>query len=86
MNWTLQESMNAVDVCCFSSLPYETEWTAGGVVIALICSAHARSEYDAEYTTVSGMFDETPLMYSMSRSDSTQLMVFRWGSFCFAVE
>merc|ERR1712078_231733 len=67
----LHENMYSVLVCCFSSLPYETECTKEDVALLLMLLAQLRSEYSAEYTTVRGISGDTDLMYSMSSSAST---------------
>ena len=35
----------AVDVCCASSLPYETEWMSGDDAFEVISFAQSSSEY-----------------------------------------
>mmetsp|Transcript_65419 Transcript_65419/g.108741 ORF Transcript_65419/g.108741 Transcript_65419/m.108741 type:complete len:251 (-) Transcript_65419:592-1344(-) len=75
INAMLASSMYSSEVCCASSLPYETEWMRGGDAILLIWVAHFKREYCELKMSVSGMAPESDPAYSISRRASPQSSV-----------
>mmetsp|Transcript_13370 Transcript_13370/g.34169 ORF Transcript_13370/g.34169 Transcript_13370/m.34169 type:complete len:308 (-) Transcript_13370:73-996(-) len=73
-NWVLHCSMKAFEVCCASSLPYDTLMTIGISPCgkSSTCWAHEKREYWAFSMSVSGMAPPRAPMYSMSNMASAQ--------------